>query len=88
MLYLVQRADAETFGLAADIDPIYAAAYERAQTAGVEMLCYRCRMSPQGISIDRRIDITVSSRWPRSNPETKSRRRSYQKPRNVKSRAR
>jgi len=57
MVFLVQREDAETFDLARDIDPNYAAAYQTAAAAGVEMLCYRCRLSPAEIAVDRRIDI-------------------------------
>jgi sugar fermentation stimulation protein A len=57
MVFLVQRGDAETFTLASDIDPAYAAAYRAAKEAGVEMLCYRCRMSPTEIAVDRRIEI-------------------------------
>jgi len=57
MVFLVQREDAETFDLARDIDPNYAAAYRAASAAGVEMLCYRCRLSPAEIAVDRRIGI-------------------------------
>lgn len=59
MLFLAQRADARSFSLAADIDPRYAAAFQRAADAGVEMLCYRCRLSTREITLDRRIDINA-----------------------------
>jgi sugar fermentation stimulation protein A len=58
MLYLVQRTDAARFDLAADIDPAYAAAYAKAKVAGVEMLAYRCHVSPDEIVLDRAIKIT------------------------------
>jgi sugar fermentation stimulation protein A len=61
MIFLVQRGDAERFKLASDIDPMYAAAFQTALAAGVEMLCYRCRMSPTGISVESRIDIVELS---------------------------
>ncbi len=61
MVYLVQRPDAETFTLARDIDPVYAAAYAKAEAAGVEMLCYRCHVAPGAIAVDRRIDIAAAS---------------------------
>lgn len=51
MLYLVQRSDCDRFALAADIDPAYAAAFDRAQAAGVERLIYTTRLSPQEITI-------------------------------------
>jgi len=58
MVFLVQRGDAERFGIADDIDPAYAAAFHTAAASGVEMLCYRCRMSRYEIVIDRRLEIT------------------------------
>lgn len=57
MIYLVQRADAESFDLAPDIDPAYAAASAAAREAGVEMLAYRCLLTPEAIDLDRRIPI-------------------------------
>ena len=58
MLFLVQRADAKLFDLARDIDPAYGAAFVKALAAGVEMLCYRCKLSPEEIKISKRIEIT------------------------------
>ncbi|WP_170382079.1 DNA/RNA nuclease SfsA [Ruegeria atlantica] len=49
MLYLVQRTDCDQFTLAADIDPAYAAAFQAAQTQGVERLIYGTRISPEGV---------------------------------------
>ena len=51
MLFLIQRGDAERFGLARDIDPAYGAAFERAEAAGVEMLAYRCRIGLEAIAV-------------------------------------
>jgi sugar fermentation stimulation protein A len=53
MLYLIQRADAERFAFAQDIDPCYVAAYEAARSAGVEALAYGCDVKPEGIEIIR-----------------------------------
>ena len=58
MVFLVQRGDAETFRLASDLDPAYATAFQAAVAAGVEMLCYGCRLSPSEIIVDRRIEMT------------------------------
>jgi len=57
MLYIVQRP-ADRFAFAADIDPGYAAAFQRAREAGVEALCYVCDVGLDGISVDRPINIT------------------------------
>ncbi|MGQ0673090.1 MAG: DNA/RNA nuclease SfsA [Hyphomicrobium sp.] len=57
MVYLIQRADIRRFGLAADIDPAYAAAYAEAKAAGVEMLAFRCRLTPEEIALDSDVPI-------------------------------
>jgi sugar fermentation stimulation protein A len=56
MVYLVQRRDGERFSIAADIDPAYAMALGAAMAAGVEILCYRCRVTAE------RIDVTAPLR--------------------------
>ena len=57
MLYVVQREDCDSFMLAADIDPAYAAAFKQARAAGVEALAYACRLSPEAIVVDRPLPI-------------------------------
>jgi sugar fermentation stimulation protein A len=57
MVYLIQRADAARFDLARDIDPAYGAAFAKAHKAGVEMLAYRCKLSPEEIKVAKRIEI-------------------------------
>jgi sugar fermentation stimulation protein A len=52
MVYLAQRDDCRRFTIAADIDPVYADGLEAAMAAGVEALCYGCRMSPEAIEVD------------------------------------
>ncbi|WP_299662032.1 DNA/RNA nuclease SfsA [uncultured Ruegeria sp.] len=52
LLYLVQRTDCDRFALAADIDPTYAAAFEIAQTSGVERMICGTRISPDGVWVD------------------------------------
>ena len=53
MFYLVQRTDAEYVTLAQDIDPTYAAAFDAARAAGVEVMSYDCDIHPGGIDIGR-----------------------------------
>ncbi|MGY3438314.1 MULTISPECIES: DNA/RNA nuclease SfsA [unclassified Marinovum] len=50
MLYLIQRNDCPVMRLAGDIDPAYAAAFNLAQKAGVEVMVLGCDLSPEGIS--------------------------------------
>jgi len=57
MLYLVQMTSAKTFALARDIDPAYAAAFDRAREAGVEAIAYRCAITREGISVSEGIAI-------------------------------
>ncbi len=51
MVYLVQRDDAERCAIARDIDPAYGDALDEALDAGVETLCYGCRLSVDGIGV-------------------------------------
>jgi len=56
-MFLVQRADAVAFDLARDIDPRYGRAFDLAVAAGVEVLAYRCRLTPEEITIEDRIPL-------------------------------
>lgn len=51
MLYLVQRTDAERVTLADDIDPTYAAAFDAAVAAGVEVMAIGCHITPEAITV-------------------------------------
>jgi sugar fermentation stimulation protein A len=59
MVYLVQREDCDEFRLAADIDPTYAAAFDDARAAGVEAVCYACRLSTEEIRVDHTLPIAT-----------------------------
>jgi sugar fermentation stimulation protein A len=59
MVYLIQREDCQRFTVAGDIDPDYAAGLEAAMKAGVEAICYGCRMSPQEIEVDRALALDL-----------------------------
>jgi sugar fermentation stimulation protein A len=54
-LFVVQRTDCESFCACADLDPTYAAGLETAADAGVEVLVYACDITPESVTIARRI---------------------------------
>ena len=57
MLYLVQRTDCGRLAMAADLDPDYAAAFEMARAAGVEMLCHGTVIDREGVEIDAELPV-------------------------------
>ncbi|MBM2575171.1 DNA/RNA nuclease SfsA [Jannaschia sp. Os4] len=56
-LYLVQRPDCARLRLARDLDPRYAAAFDRAAAAGVEVLAYGTRITTEGVGIGERLPV-------------------------------
>lgn len=60
MLYLVQRTDCTEMTLAADIDTAYAQAFDVAVANGVEMLCFDCTISPDGIELGRALPFKTT----------------------------
>lgn len=60
IIYLVQRQDCDRFSIAADIDPAYAAGFERALGVGVEAFCYACKVSPEAIELDRPLPLALA----------------------------
>ncbi len=59
MVYLAQRADAERFRLAEDIDPAYMDEWKRALDAGMEVHALACDVSPQEIVARRVIPVEI-----------------------------
>jgi len=59
MFYLVQRDDASSFTVAADIDPTYAERLKEAIKRGVEVVAYSCHVSPEEIEIDAPVKIEL-----------------------------
>lgn len=59
MLFLAQRADCRRFRPAGWIDPAYEAGLRLAKAEGVETLCYACRLSVDGIEIDRPLPVEL-----------------------------
>lgn len=59
ILFLVQRAEAELFAPAADIDPDYAHTLRKVLRSGVEPLAYQTETTPEQTRIVRRIPVIV-----------------------------
>ena len=57
LLYLVQRADCGRFGVAGDIDPVYADAARQARGQGVQILCYGCAVTTTEVVLDRPVSV-------------------------------
>ncbi len=53
--FVIQRTDCDRFAACAELDPTYAAGLDAAAQAGVEVLCYRCDISPTAITLADRI---------------------------------
>lgn len=58
MVYLVQRSDCSSFAPAADIDPVYRETLIKAANSGVEILCYQCDLSEDGIEVNGTLPIS------------------------------
>ena len=59
VLFLAQRTDGERFSVAADLDPVFARALDRAAAAGVEVLCYACEVDSLGLRLSRRLPVAT-----------------------------
>ena len=57
LLFVIQIPSADRFAVARDLDPDYAAAFDRAREKGVEMLAWRCNVSAEGIEIAAPVPI-------------------------------
>jgi sugar fermentation stimulation protein A len=57
MLFLIQIGSAQRLALARDIDPAYGAAFDRARSAGVEAIAYRCALTTDGIVVAGSVPI-------------------------------
>ena len=57
MLYLINQSDGNGFRPASDIDPAYARGLRDAAAAGVDVLAYQTRISPEMITVDKAVEI-------------------------------
>ncbi len=64
MLYVVQRTDCARLAMAADLDPAYAAAFDAARAAGVEMLCHGTAIDPGGVTLGPALPVDPAPQSP------------------------
>jgi len=57
MVFVIQRGDCDRLRLCRDLDPVYAAAFDRAVACGVEAYAVRCQISPEEINPEGLIPI-------------------------------
>jgi sugar fermentation stimulation protein A len=57
LLFVIQIPSASRFAIARDIDPAYAAAFDQARAAGVEMVAWRCNVNLGGIEIAAQVPV-------------------------------
>ena len=60
MVYLIQRGDVDSLSLCRDLDPVYAAAFDRAMKRGVEACALRCEITCEQIRAERMVPIEES----------------------------
>ena len=58
LVYVIQM-EADRFDVARDIDPAYDKAFRHALAAGVESYAYMCRVSAEGVEIERPVAIVT-----------------------------
>lgn len=61
IFFLVQRMDADRFAPAVQIDPTYSLALRQALAAGVRVLVYQARVSPDGIEVVRPLPLSMEN---------------------------
>lgn len=57
MVYLIQRGDVDSLSLCRDLDPAYAAAFDRAMARGVEACAIRCNITSEHIRAESMVPV-------------------------------
>ena len=58
-MFVIQRDDCNQFSIARDIDPKYADLLSEAIKKKLNILCYDCKFSPNGIKLNKQIKIKI-----------------------------
>ena len=59
VFFLVQRTDCTKMSPATDIDPVYTQSLVDAVAAGVEVICYSCKITPEGIELNSPLNVSI-----------------------------
>lgn len=59
MLFVINREDVKSFSPADDIDPTYGELLRKASLSGVEILAYKCKLSPKEIYLGEAIPVIL-----------------------------
>ena len=59
LIFVIQRDDCNQFSIARDIDPKYADLLSEAVKKKLNILCYDCKFSPNGIKLNKQIKINI-----------------------------
>ena len=65
LLFCVGRDPTDVVRPADDIDPVYGQTLRRAARAGVEVLAYRCKVTPHGVHLAGRVPVDLSEQTTR-----------------------
>lgn len=64
VLFMVQRQDAELFAPNWITDPEFSATLKKVYSAGVEIVVYTTKVSPEGITLGRKLDFDLETEYP------------------------
>ena len=59
ILYLIQRNDCKSFKIADDIDPEYSDSLSKAVKKNLNVLCFDCKFSPNGIILNQKVKFKI-----------------------------
>ena len=62
LVFLIQIEKCKSFSIASDIDPLYFQTFKEAIKNNVEVLCYDCKFSKEGIEINKKINILLNEK--------------------------
>jgi sugar fermentation stimulation protein A len=59
LIFCVQHSGAVSTGIAGDIDPLYTQTIRVALDEGVEVIAYKCDLSPERIRLEKKLPFSI-----------------------------